>query len=102
LGDEYKYLRGYAARSLGRIRQALGAAVPALARALEDREEDVRHLAAAALGEFGRKVRAAIPALLEAQKDGHRSVRKVAARALVRVDPEGTSQQAGQPPDAPP
>ena len=62
-------MRCSAAEALGQIGPKAEAAVPALAKALQDKEEKVRQDAAVALGRIGPKAQAAAPALVEALKD---------------------------------
>jgi HEAT repeat protein len=63
-------------------------AIPSLLEALEDRDEDVRARAARAMGQMGPDARAAIPALLLHSKDSARPVRLAAIGALGEMGPE--------------
>jgi hypothetical protein len=67
--------------------QAGNAAVAALAKALKDRDQEVRLKSAHFLGEVGRKARAALPSLREALKDPDAAVAESAALPLRKVDP---------------
>ncbi len=62
--------------------------VPALIKALKDKQIDVRWSAAIGLGYFGEEAKDAIPALQEAQRDRDLRVREAAGVALSRIDPE--------------
>jgi HEAT repeat protein len=61
--------------------------VPALTKALQSKEIEVRISAAIGLGYFGEKAKNAIPALQSAQKDRDPRVREAAGVALYRIDP---------------
>src|SRR5439155_8038 len=77
--------RGRAAEALGRIGPAAKEAVPALARAMKDKDEvSVRAAAAEALGRVGA---AAVPELIEALKGKDAGQRALAAGALGRIGP---------------
>ena len=102
LDDQSPELRGLAARKLGEIRPATGAAVTALIAHLDDQDYRTRwisnHFAmqravrfdvAEALGRIGAPSQAATPALVNAAKnDDDPEVRVSAALALLRIDPE--------------
>jgi HEAT repeat protein len=64
--------------------------VPALIKALKDKEIDVRWSAAIGLGYFGEGATEAIPALQEALHDRDPRVREAAGVALSRIDPNYT------------
>ncbi len=66
-------------------------AVPALARALRDRDEHVRWMAALALCQLGPEAREALPALTGALKDEDELVRAASAVALGQLE-----ENAGQ------
>ena len=74
-------------KRIGRRRPQVGAAVPLLVRALQDRDPKVRSRAAGALHWSGR-AKAAAPALMTALKDPDPTVRNAAAWALGTVGPE--------------
>lgn len=78
LKDKYEVVRSSAAEALGEFGDER--AVPALAKALRDNEENVRWDAAKALGKIGE---AAVPALIEALKDRKWEVRHDASQILV-------------------
>jgi HEAT repeat protein len=61
--------------------------VPALIKALRDKEVDVRWSAAIGLGYFGEEAKDAIPALKDAEHDRDPRVREAAGVALSRIDP---------------
>ncbi len=61
-------------------------AVPALVKALEDKDRNVREAAAGALGNIGNA--SAVDPLLETLRDSDRSVRRSAAEALGRIGDE--------------
>jgi HEAT repeat protein len=69
------------------VQAEVEAAVPALASALKDENEDVRSVAADALGMIGSQARAAVPALTAALKDPAMKVRHDAAKALGAMGP---------------
>jgi HEAT repeat protein len=61
-------------------------AVPALVKALQDKEPGVRRSAAEVLGAMGLEAKDAVPALAEARrKDDVEAVRKAADEALQRI-----------------
>jgi HEAT repeat protein len=62
--------------------------VPALIKALKDKEEDVPCDAAAALGCIGPEARAAVTDLVELMEHMRKSGSKQAARSLRDIDPE--------------
>jgi HEAT repeat protein len=64
--------------------------VPALIKALKDKDHDVRWGATIGLGYYGEQARDAIPALQERQHDPDVRVRRAAADALARIDPNLT------------
>jgi HEAT repeat protein len=82
LGDADYYVRGSAAKALGRIGPA---AVPALIIALGDADAGVRQRAAEALGWIGPAADAAVPALTTVLGDGKDQVREAATKALNRI-----------------
>jgi hypothetical protein len=61
--------------------------VPALIKALQDKDGDIRWSAAIGLGYFGEQARDAIPALRKAEHDRDARVREAAGVALSRIDP---------------
>src|SRR5262249_61458535 len=83
------------AAALGKIGPAARTAVPALARALKDTEEDVRVGAAAALGHMGEEARVATGDLIHLLKDDRKAVRRQAATALRMIDPETAARHLG-------
>jgi HEAT repeat protein len=68
--------------------------LPALVKALEDREPKVRAQAAHTLGLIGHAAKPAAPALAQALTDEDAAVREAAVRSLKRVDP-GAAARAG-------
>jgi HEAT repeat protein len=66
--------------------------LPALAEALQDHNEYVRHDAAITLGKFGCAARQVVPTLVAALKDKDRSVRTAAAQALKKIDPNAAAK----------
>ena len=84
-GDERN--RIIAARTLPHRKGEAAQVVPALIKALRDKQNDVRLSAAIGLGEFGEQAKDAIPALQKAQHDRHPGVRQAATKALSRIDP---------------
>ena len=84
LGHEDIYLRGAVSLALGRIGEP---AVPALTRALQDPNGEVRWSAAIALGRVGTPAQGALPALIGALADVDANVRHAAAIALGVLGP---------------
>ena len=83
LEDEDSFVRTNAASLLGRAGPAAAAAVPALARVLEnDRHTVVLYRVAAALGNIGEAARGSIPQLIEILKDGNWFVYETARHGL--------------------
>jgi HEAT repeat protein len=70
---------------LARQKSAMKKHVPALTKALSDKEGDVRALAALVLGMLGDAAKSALPALEKLQKDEDERVRKLAARAIEQI-----------------
>jgi HEAT repeat protein len=71
--------------------------VPALIKALKDKETDVRWGAANGLGYYGEQAKDAIPALQEmAQHEPDARVRNAAKTALSRIDPSLPPQPRGK------
>jgi len=85
--------RRLAARALAYMGPEAEPAVPALVKAIESREMDMRREVALALGEIGD--RRAIPALRRALKDEEPDVRRSAGNALGKISGRG-------PPEGPP
>ena len=81
-GDPSAGARTSAARVLRTFTSSAGLAVPALARALHDRDAAVRWTAAESLAYFGTEAVSALPALETALSDENPTVRTNAARAL--------------------
>src|SRR5262249_14289716 len=79
-GDPDSGVRARAAEALGRSKLKAEAVVPALAKALQDRNDYVRPAAAKALGNWGSDAKPAIPMLLEALGDASARVRQQALR----------------------
>ena len=77
-----------AVRLLPQHRGDAAQVVPALTKALQDRDSDIRWSAAIGLGYFGDQARDAIPALQAAQRDRDARVREAAGVALSRIDPK--------------
>jgi HEAT repeat protein len=83
-------VRKTAATKLGNVGTADAEALPALMKALKDKDAKVRSEVILALVKFGPEARAACPALEEIQSnDGNAQVRAYAGRALekLRGDP---------------
>ena len=72
---------------MGGIGPAAKDAVPALIKALKDKDFNVRRSAAAAVGKIGPAAKDAVPALIEALKDKDIYVRIGAALLLSRIGP---------------
>jgi HEAT repeat protein len=81
-------LRAEAAFDLGQHGPKAREAVPALLKALEDRDADVRASAAHALGAIGPEAKAALPRLREALKDRNPRVGRFAQNALTKIEPD--------------
>jgi HEAT repeat protein len=81
-------LRKRAVEALANVGSADPEVVPALARAVKDRETRVRAAAVLALLKIGPEAQEAVPALRAAQKDANAAVRNYAAKALARIQPE--------------
>jgi HEAT repeat protein len=64
------------------------ASIPALSRALKDKDEEIRFYAAFTLGIFGPNAKPAVPILIEILKDQKENVRRAAALTLVQIDPQ--------------
>lgn len=60
-------------------------AVPALMRALKDRNQFIQLAAAETLAKIGKNARAATPSLINALRDGRKDLKKAAALALGRI-----------------
>jgi|SRR5215471_7668026 len=69
-------------------REQVKPAVPALIRALKDKDEDVREFAAFALGNIRADPAISVPALIEGLKDQYYSVRERSASVLRAFGPE--------------
>ena len=87
LKDEDKYVRDDAAWALGKIGPA---AVPALVKRLNDKNEDKDVCASVmeALEEIDIEARTVMPILIEALKDKDKRIRRSAAQALRKIGPE--------------
>lgn len=86
--DQDRFVRWAAVRALGRMRPAQAkAAVPSLARMLEDPDLDVARSAAHTLEDLGKDAEAAVPALAGAVGRGDAQLRIGAMRALANVGP---------------
>ncbi len=83
--DTYPKVAWYAAGALGAIGPPAAEAVPALIKALGDKDGSVRATAAEALGKIGPAASKAAPALLTALRDQAPLVRETAARSLVNI-----------------
>ncbi len=64
-----------------------GALAPTLAKALGNKDKDIRYVAVYALGDIGPAVKAVVPALIKALGDKYIWVRKAAAVALGKIGP---------------
>ena len=76
-----------AARALSAYKAEARGAIPALLKALQAREAEVRWNAARTLGKIGPEAKTAVPALLEAMKDEESKVREHAAEAMGDIGP---------------
>ncbi len=83
-GDD-AWARKYAARALGNLGPKATAAVPALAKALSDKDAEVRREAAWSLGLIGPAAKKALPELQKALKDSDHVVPVAAEAALKRI-----------------
>ncbi len=83
-------VRETAAEALGDIGHPAQAAIPELAKALEDESERVRARAAEALGTIGQQESTAIPALSAALRDEDERVRREVILALARIGSHAT------------
>ena len=79
--------RTIAVRLLGDRIDEPAQVVPALVKALDDKETDVRWSAAIGLGYFGEEAKDAISSLQRAQHDRDPRVREAAGVALARIEP---------------
>jgi HEAT repeat protein len=77
-----------AVRLLPGHQQDAAKVVPALIKALKDRDGDVRRSAAIGLGYFGEEAKDAIPDLQKLLHDRDARVRESARAALFRIDPD--------------
>jgi HEAT repeat protein len=77
-----------AALALAELGGAARPAVGALARAVEDENEEVRYAATYALGEIGAGAKDAVPALARALADDDWFVRLTAAQSLEKIGPD--------------
>jgi HEAT repeat protein len=84
-GDELRLLEPLVAATLGNIGPA---AVPALLKALPDKDAARRRTAAYALALIGPQAAEAVPALTEALHDAESEVRALAAKALGKIGQE--------------
>ena len=87
LKDPRPACRRECARALGQIGLAAKDAVPALKRALQDREWDVREASARALGKIRPADEEVVLALIEALEDPKADVRWTSAKALGNSGP---------------
>ncbi len=88
LGDNNRFVRWSAARTLGKLgalEGVKGGAVAGLVRLLSDSDQGVRETAAVALERYGADAAGAVPALSRAVNEGDADVRQAAIRALVAV-----------------
>jgi HEAT repeat protein len=92
LKSSHIFVRFHIAEALGQIGPNAVGAVPALADALKDPDEDVRFHAAEALGKIGPNAAGAVPALADAlNKDRAIAVRQSAAYALGKIGPDAAA-----------
>jgi HEAT repeat protein len=87
--------RRQAIRELGERTGEAARVVPALAEALRDENEYVRHDSATALSKFGSDAATAVPALTAALKDRNPNVRRAAEATLKKVAPGTTAKNGG-------
>jgi HEAT repeat protein len=78
-------VRRSAASALHAFPQESARVVPALVKALKDKDADVREWAAWSLGELGKVAKGSIPALIEALRDENAFVQVNAAESLWRI-----------------
>lgn len=83
--DRDVLVRRGAAEALGNIGSEPKSTIPALARALNDEDEEVITLASASLSKFGKD---AVPSLRAGLKEKDNKVRLHAAEALSRIGPD--------------
>jgi hypothetical protein len=95
LGEESEAaVRMSAARVLGTLSHSAAVAVPALTKALQDRDGGVRFTASTSVGQFGSAASSAIVSLQALLNDANPQVRLDAARALRSIqDTEGTGDE---------
>jgi glyceraldehyde-3-phosphate dehydrogenase type I len=79
--------RAKAAKALGKIGPVTDQVIPALIKALEDSDWEVRYYAAKALGKIGPVAKDAAPALIKVLEDSDSYVRRYAAEALGKIGP---------------
>lgn len=95
--DSHAAVRMSAARMLGRLTNAATVAVPALTKALQDRDGGVRFTVSTSLGQFGSSATSAIVPLQGALNDANPQVRLDATRALRSIQGrEGTTDEGLQ------
>ncbi len=82
--SENPAVRGFAAKALGKMQEKARGAIPDLAYAIGDKNNDVRSAAEWALVQMGA---AAIPVLKEMCTDGNPLIRTSAVRAIGRMGP---------------
>jgi HEAT repeat protein len=87
--------RRQAVRELGTRTSEAGRVVPALAEALRDESQYVRHDSATTLAKFGPEAESAVPALRVALKDKDNNVRRAAEAALKKIGPGATGKGGG-------
>jgi hypothetical protein len=92
--DSHAGVRMSAARVLGMLSNSPAVAVPALTKALQDRDGGVRFTASTSLGQFGSAATTAIVSLQAALNDANPQVRLDAARALRSIQgSDGTTDE---------
>jgi hypothetical protein len=86
-GDPSPLVRLAAVEALRRLGADAQAVLPAIARALADRQDYVRRAAALTLGDLGPAAGAALSALTSRLADSNPAVRQAASRALQQIGP---------------
>ena len=101
-----KEQRAAASSVLGALRQIAPGEpdliVPAVTKALDDRDAKVRYEAVAVLGNFGARARIAVPSLLRLYHNGEEPFRQSIGSALLQIAPEAAATIGFTPPASSP